>query len=63
MERERSQHIAKVGILQGYIGVSIGVMRGHGMSMPLEPYIPSRDPPIQRHEIEYMLVPPGLAGG
>lgn len=29
--------------------------------MPLAPYISSRGPPIRRHEIEYMLVPLGLA--
>nr|POE96101.1 hypothetical protein CFP56_23473 [Quercus suber] len=63
MERERSQHIAEADLLQGYIGFLIGEMRGQGMSVPLAPYIPGRDPPIQRHETEYMLVPLGPAGG
>nr|POE50408.1 hypothetical protein CFP56_35580 [Quercus suber] len=38
-------------------------MRGHGMHVPLAPYIPSRDPPIWRHEIEYMPVPLGFSTG
>ena len=32
------------------------------MSVPPAPYIPGRDPPIRRHETEYMPVPLGLAG-
>ena len=63
MERERSQHIVEVGLLQGYIGVLIGEMRGQGMSLPSAPLIPGRDPPIKRHETEYMSVPLGPPSG
>ena len=63
MEREKSQHIAEASLLQGYIGILINKMKGQGMSVPLAPYIPGRDPPIWRHETEHMLVPPGLVGG
>lgn len=33
------------------------------MHVPLAPYIPSRDPPIWRHEIEYIPVPLGPTDG
>nr|POE57648.1 hypothetical protein CFP56_61554 [Quercus suber] len=36
-------------------------MRVHRIHVPLAPYISSRGPPIRRHKIEYILVPPGLA--
>ena len=32
------------------------------MSVPPTPYIPSRDPPIRRHESEYILAPLAPAG-
>ena len=48
MEREKSQHIAETALLQEYIGVLIGKIRGQRMHMNLAPTIPSRDPPIQR---------------
>ena len=44
-------------MLQGYIGILIGEMRGHGMHVPPTPYILGRDPPIWRHETEYMPLP------
>ena len=46
-------------MLQGYIGVLIDEMRGQGMSVPLAPLILGKDPPIRRHETEYMPVPLG----
>ena len=33
------------------------------MHVPLAPYIPGKDPSIRRHELEYMPIPLGLAGG
>ena len=62
-ERERSQHIVEAGLLQRYIGILIGEIKGQGMPVPLAPFIPSRDPPIWRYETEYMPVPPGSIGG
>lgn len=53
MERERSQHIVDEGLLQGYIGILIGEMRGQGMSIPSTPFIPGWDTRIKRHAIEY----------
>ena len=46
MEREKSQHIAETALLQEYISVLIGKIRGQRMHMPLAPTIPSKDPPI-----------------
>ena len=63
IERERSQHIAETTLLQRYTGVLICKMRGQRMHMPSMPTIPSRDPSIRRHELEYILVPPGPVGG
>ena len=33
------------------------------MLVPTTPYIPSKDPPIKRHETEYMPVPPSPTSG
>ena len=63
MKREKSQYIAEVGLLQGYIGILIDKMRGYRMFMPPMPYILGRDPPTQRHKTEYMPVPSGPIGG
>lgn len=59
MERKKSQYIADAGLLQGYINILISEMKGQEMPVPTTPYIPSRDPPIRRHETEYMLIPSG----
>lgn len=45
-----------------YIGILIGKMRGQRMHVPLAPYTPGRDPPIQRHESKYMPIHPSPAG-
>ena len=60
LERERSQHIDEVGLHYRYIGVLIDEMRGQEISVPPAPF---KDPPIRRHEIDYMLVPLGPTGG
>ena len=44
-------------MLQGYIVILIGEMKGRGMHVPSAPFIPSRDPSIQRNETKYMPVP------
>ena len=62
VDRERSQHIVEVGLFQGYIGLLISVIRGQGMFRPLTPFIPGKDPPIRRHETDYIPVPSGLIG-
>ena len=49
--------IAKTGMLQGYIVILIGEIRGHGMHVPSALFIPGRDPSIQRNETKYMPVP------
>lgn len=46
-------------MLQGYIGILISEIRGHGMSVPLALYILVKDPPIQSHETKYVPIPPG----
>ena len=58
-----SAHIVEASLLQEYIGILIGEMRGEGMLVPSEPFIPSRDPPIRRHKTKYMPIPSGPIGG
>lgn len=61
-DREKGQLQVEIGMLCRYIGILIGEIRGHRMSLPPTPPIPSRVPLIRQHELEYMLAPPKSAG-
>lgn len=56
-EREGSHHFAQTALLQRYIGVLICEIRGQGLDVPQAPTIPNINPPIWRHELDYMPVP------